>query len=158
MPRVSRGPHLYLKQRPDDEATWYIRDGRARISTGCHERDPGGAGAALQEHIGRTAEPELGNGDPSRVDVAAIIALYAIDIAPGLARPQEASTRLLRLNEWWGQMKVVDVSPSNCAAYARWRMHAGHPGKNEPERRARAVSGPSARRELADLQSALNHA
>ncbi len=87
-----------------------------------------------------------------------MIALYAVDIAPKLARPEEASTRLQRLNEWWGRRMVVEVTPSTCAAYTRWRTHVGQPVRGEPERRARAIGESSVRRELADLQSALNHA
>ncbi len=158
MPRVSRGPHLYLKRRSEGESFWYVRDGKRRVATGCGARDVEGARQALERYIGKTARPQFGDGDPTRVKVAAVVILYATDTVPGLARPEEAATRLQRITEFFGRNTVADITPSSCAAYTRWRTHQGEPAPGEPPRRARAVAGPSARRELADLQSALNHA
>ena len=158
MPRVSRGPHLYLKRRSDGESLWYVRDGKQRVATGCGARDVEGARQALERYIGQTARPQFGEGDPSRVKVSAVVILYATDIVPGLARPEEAATRLQRIVEFFGQDVVFNITPSSCAAYTRWRTHQGAPNAGEPPRRARAVAETSARRELADLQSALNHA
>jgi integrase len=141
MPRASRGPHLYIKRRDDGGALWYIRDGDKRTSTGCSQSDVVGARAALERYLARTAKPRFGDGDPHNVGIAAVIALYAQDRAPKVARPHEVARRLGAIETYFGGMTVAEVTPSTCEAYARQR-----------------VSPAAARRELEDLQAALNHA
>lgn len=141
MPRPSRGPHLYLKKRGDGAAVWYIRDGDKRESTGSSQGDPVGARAALERYIARTTKPRFGDGDPHNVSVAAVIALYAQDKAPKVARPHEVARRLTAIEGYFGGLTVAEITPSTCEAYARHR-----------------VSLSAARRELEDLQAALNHA
>lgn len=158
LPRISRGPHLYLKQRTDGQPAWYIRDGKLRIATGCRQGDVQGARKAFEDHLGKTSKPQFGDGDPSRVLVASVLMLYGQDKIPKLARPEEAAQRFERLNEFFGNRYVIEISPTLCAAYTRWRTHGGAPSDDEPPRRKRAIAGPSVRRELADLQSALGHA
>lgn len=141
MPRVSRGPQLYLKRRADGEPVWYIRDGDRRLSTGCAERDSHGAREALGRYIAATARPDFGVGDPDRVRVADVLSLYATDVAPSNSRPKEVAARLANLGRFFGALKAAEVTPSTCAAYVR-------------ERGASAA----ARRELEDLRAALRHA
>lgn len=141
MPRQSRGPHLYLKHRPDGASVWYVRDGGRRESTGCDEADLAGARAALGLYISRTARPNFGSRDPAAVRVADIIALYAIDRAASTARPKETAARLSKLNDFFGRMVADEITPSSCAAYVRQR------GAEQ-----------AARRDLEDLRAALRHA
>lgn len=71
MPRVSRGPHLYLKRRPGGRALWYVRDGKSRFSTGCEQSDHRGARDALAAYLARAiGAPKFGDGDPDRVTVS----------------------------------------------------------------------------------------
>ncbi len=58
---------------------------------------------------------------------------------PKQARPAKATSRIDRLIEWWGDMRLSEVNPTTCAAYAKARSKGG------------------ARRDLEDLRSAINH-
>src|SRR5215216_4953120 len=102
MPRRSRGPHLYLKQRSDGRSLWYIRDGGDRISTNSYEADARGAEAALERHLAQKRQLDFGEGDPSRVKVADVIALYSRDKASGTAAPDQTLIYLNLLNDYFG--------------------------------------------------------
>jgi integrase len=141
MPRRGRGPHLYLKQRGDGRSIWYIRDGRNRIATGADEADVDRAREALGLYIAKTSRPDFGDGDPSRVKVATVIALYAQDKAVNVARPKEAIARISRLNDFFGDEPVSAITPTLCRAYANERG-----------------SEQAARRELEDLRAAIRYA
>lgn len=140
MPRISRGPHLYLKRRDGAAAIWYIRDGAKRISTGCGEGDDGGAQRALAEHIISSGKPVI-KGDPAQVEVAAVMMLYLQDRVPLMARPKEAAARIDNLLDFFGRMLATALNPSRFAAYVRQR------GAEQ-----------AARRELEDLRAALRYA
>ena len=146
MPRVSRGPHLYLKASASGAQHWYIRDGGDRIATGLGKGDVQGAREALERHIGETTRPQFGAGDPARVPVSTVLALYGRDVAPQQARPHESGQRLARLEEFFGGMPTAEVSPSTCAAYVRWRAKEGIRLRTDPPVRERAVKPQSARR------------
>lgn len=142
MPRVSRGPQLYLKRRADGSAIWYIRDGQRRESTGCEQSDHRGARDALGRYIARTAGgPRFGDGDPAAVTVSDVLALYAQDKATQNSRPKEARARLLRLADHLGHMSIAALTPATTRDYvaARGALVA-------------------ARRELEDLRAAIQHA
>jgi len=141
MPRKSRGPHLFIRERNDGESVWYIRDKRKRISTGIGGGDTERARAALGAYIAKTATPNFGDGDPNRVKVGAVIALYARDKVAGTARPKETVARLKRLNGFFGDDFVFSITPPRCKAYVASRG---------------AVQG--ARRELEDLRAAIKYA
>lgn len=141
MPRISRGPQLYLKRRPDGSAVWYIRDGQRRVSTGCADGDADGARGALGRYIAASQKPDFGDGDPARVRVADVIGLYATDVAGSSARPSEVAARLANLGRYFGALSAAEITPSTCAAYVRIRG-----------------SQSAARRELEDLRAALRHA
>lgn len=141
MPRVSRGPQLYLKRRGDGAAVWYIRDGRRRISTGCAERDIAGARGAFGRYVAATLKPDFGDGDPSRVRISDVLRLYSDDVGERNSRPKEVAARLANLGQAFGPMMVAQITPSSCAAYVR--------GRGSPS---------AARRELEDLRAALRHA
>lgn len=141
MPKKSRGPHLFLKTEADRAPIWYIRDGKRKRSTGFGKGNAGPARQALGAYIAENSKPDFGDGHPSRVKVATVIDLYAQDVAANVARPAEARSRLGRVLGHFGEKTVDKIDPSECKAYARAR--------NAPA---------AARRELADLQSALSYA
>ena len=142
MPRVSRGPHLYLKRRPGGRALWYVRDGKSRFSTGCEQGDHRGARDALAAYLARAiGAPKFGDGDPDRVTVSDVLALYAADKADANSRPKEARARLLRLDAGLGHLAVNAITPTACLDYARGRGAA-----------------QAARRELEDLRAAIRYA
>lgn len=142
MPRVSRGPQLYLKRRADGAAIWYIRDGQRRESTGCEQGDHRGAREALGRYIARTAGgPSFGDGDPAAVTIGDILALYAQDKADQNSRPKEVRARLLRLDDHLGHLTIAAITPATSRAYVE----------------ARGAQA-AARRELEDLRAAIQHA
>lgn len=57
MPRKAKGPHLYLK-RSGPKSFWYIRDHKARISTGYPEQNRAAADKALEDYC-RASAPSL---------------------------------------------------------------------------------------------------
>ena len=63
MPRPAKGPRLYLYERTGREATWIIRDGASRISTGASLADRRRAEKALADYIGKKHTRNFGDGD-----------------------------------------------------------------------------------------------
>ena len=140
MPRKSEGARLWLKQTPSG-GVWIIKDdGGVRRSTGCREDDRAGAEKALAEHLAAKHNPAA---DEARsledIQVADVINLYARDVGPSVARPDELAARLERLLDWWGSKTLADVKRASCLAYAASRPRV------------------AARRELEDLRAAIGH-
>src|SRR5690242_3370601 len=106
MPRRTKAPRLWLRRaqyKPDGRlhqaATWIIRDGRRRASTGCGADDVAGAERALETYLARKrlAVTTQGVRDPAAIRVADVLALYLRDKAPRHARPAETTRRIDRL-------------------------------------------------------------
>lgn len=144
MPRASRGrprrpARLVLRTRPGG-AIWYIHDDGRHISTGCREGETGAAESALAAHVAGRRDVRQGARDPDRILIADVVAAYADDVATRHARPHETAARLARIIDHFGEMTLDAVTGRECRAYADAR------------------STPSAaRRELQDLQAAINH-
>ena len=71
--------------------------------------------------------------------MADVLHLYLRDVVPDLATARKAAGRIERLLDFWGSMTLGEVNRSNCKSFASTR------GKG------------AARRELQDLQAAINH-
>lgn len=148
MPQKAKGPRLYPRpeQRDDDgnlvhNAVWTIRDRGREKSTGCHPDDVAGAERALalyiaRKHLDEKAQAGLAGADA--VTVADVIGLYAKTTVNKLARPKEATARLLALNEGLGAVRLVNLTGDMCRVYAEGRSQS------------------AARRELEDLRAAIN--
>lgn len=151
MPRKSKGPRLYLRERKGRPAVFVILDsGRGEISTGCLEADRVGAEKALAEYIARKYKPDWANKDPAVVLIADVLNLYAQQVAPKLTHPEQAAGHLLNLGEFWGEKTCDAIDDASCTAYTAARM-AGKVGR-------RVVKEPTARRDLETMQAALNYA
>src|SRR5262245_20677233 len=103
MPAKRKPPRLWLKPEGRDaagkiirSATWYIKDGDHRESTGCCESDADRAANALAEYINRKHIEEASRGcrRADQVPVGDIIALYLRDVVEKHARPKETKSRL----------------------------------------------------------------
>jgi integrase len=68
-----------------------------------------------------------------------VLAIYARDIAPGHARPNDTAARIATLNNYFGFKTLAAINGATCRAYAATRPHG------------------SGRRELEDLRAAINH-
>lgn len=143
MPQRAKGPRLWLEPaRNGRRASWVIRDGKVKRSTGFGEDSAPEAQRALANYIlTKIGQPSrVRNRDPDQVRVATVIQIYAADVAPQHANPGETAARLGRLLDYFGEMVLADLNKQSCTAYATARGRA-----------------PSARRELEDLRSAVRH-
>ncbi|SMC32728.1 hypothetical protein SAMN06297251_10178 [Fulvimarina manganoxydans] len=144
MPRRSAPARLWLF-RPKTragvvrQATWYVKHGDKRFSTGCLEDDRAGAEAALADYLVRAAaeEDEVRDRRAGEVRIDDVISHYAAEKA-SVARPRELGARLGRLLDYWGEMTLDEVNARTCKAYARQRSTV-----------------QAARRELEDLRAAI---
>jgi len=143
MPRRAKGPRLWLEPARKDRnqaATWVIRDGSVKRSTGAGARETAKAESALRDYLNEKATPRPRDRDPNTVRIADVISIYAEDVAPKHARPKDTADRLTRLLDFFGGKVLADLNRSTCQAYAEQRG-----------------SQSAARRELEDLRSAVRH-
>lgn len=117
MPRKPSPPRLWF--RPDT-ATWIIKDGKQRISTGCGKDDAEAAERALAEYLTRKYEAPRG-GRASEITIGDVIAVYLQEKADGTSRPRETEQALSRLNEYFGEKTVSDIKGKTCRDFAAHR-------------------------------------
>ena len=148
MPRRQKGARLWLRpawRSPthDNPAVWLIRDGRHQESTGCGADDHSAAEQALGRYIARKHIGKAATGGPRHIDripIADVIAVYIRDVAPTLARPEDARSRARMLFGHLGERLLSDINGAACRAYVAARG-----------------SVAAAKRELEDLRAAINH-
>lgn len=111
MPRRKAGPRLYLDRK---RGQWVIRDGARFVRTGCLERDGADAEKALALYLGNKYQPKI-SSEPL---IADILLAYSTDILAHSRAPGNAAYNVASLADWWGAMKVSEVTPGHCRAYA----------------------------------------
>lgn len=148
MPARAKGPRLWLrKERKSRDgsvrrAAWIIRDGGHDESTGCAAHDVAGAERALARYLAtKHARAAAGqrNRHPSQIPIADVLTLYARDVAPRHARPDETAQRLAAIDAHAKNDTLAEINGGWCRAYAASRPIG------------------AARRELEDLRAAINH-
>jgi integrase len=137
MRRRSPGPHLELRTYASGAKAYRIRDGR--VSRSCNTGDPDEARVKLGEYIAEKHAAPRRQRRLDEIPVADVIAVYAQDVLPGLRTERKARARLLRQVDFWTGMKLNEVSGAECRRLARERGDG------------------AARRELQDLQAAINY-
>jgi integrase len=148
MPRRQRPARLWLrparkagKGKPHRSAVWIILDRGRQISTGCIEgQDSAAAQAALAEYIQNQYQPSRKERDIESIAIADVLSIYEEDKGRFQANQAKFYERLGRLNEFWGSLKLSEVTGVTCRDYARSRGSYG-----------------GARRDLEDLRAAINH-
>ncbi len=148
MPRKSKGARLWLQpaRRHDkgkvlEKAVWVIRDGNLKRSTGCSEAERSEAEKRLSEYIASKYEPRRDpQRDPRNIWIADTLSIYMDDVVPGQARPKETASRIEHLLDFFGNLRLSELSGKSCRNYAAAR------GSNS-----------AARRELEELRAAANH-
>ncbi len=166
MSRQSKGARLWLEPERKENgrirkrATWVIRDGARKVSTGCARGERADAERALAKYIAAKYQPSRQRDrDPSETLVLDVLNLYLSEIAAKHVRPEETSQRILTLAKFWQPYMLADINGELCRNYVKWRV--GQPWKSSKPARtncpARAVTEASARRELEDLRAAINH-
>jgi hypothetical protein len=156
MPRPSKGAHLYLRRRHGREFRWVIRDGGHEIGTGCAAGAREAAERRLSAYLAAKYQPTFGDGDPARIPVADVLALYAQERAPMTRRPALVAYTMAPLASFWGDKMVSDVTAGRCRDYTDWRT--SQPLANCKHTDARRITASTARRELGLLAAALNYA
>jgi len=166
MSRQSKGARLWLEPERKENgrlrkrATWIIRDGARKISTGIAGGDREAAERALGKYIAEKYQPsKQRDRDPAETLVLDVLNLYLTEVARGHKRPEETKQRILKLADFWEQYTLEDITGDLCRDYVKWRVV--QPWKSaKPEKTNRApriVTEASARRELEDLRAAINH-
>jgi integrase len=149
MPRRSKGPRLYLRERNGREPVYVILDGKDEVGTGCGADDRGGAERKLQEYLARKYRPSWRSGDPVEVMICDVLSLYGSERAPNLAHPELVGFHLRPLVGFFGDMTCNDITGTACNAYVEARTE---------DRLGRKVAMSTARRELETLSAALKYA
>lgn len=150
MPRKSKGARLQLRAARYDgtgafthQATWRIRDGRKDIATGCAEGQIAAAEQRLTEYLSTKYQPKRKERDIETIPVADVLSIF-VDDRPELFAENASHKKLLkridRLVDFFGDMKLAEVTGETCRAYQKERGNKG-----------------GARRDLEDLRSAINH-
>ncbi len=163
MPRPTKPPRLYLRDRKGRGPIWVILAAGDEISTGCGPGDSEGAERALARFIARKHKPKVGISDHRVLPIADVLTHYIREKDPGdtevvddRARKgfDDLSINVERLLEWWGDKALSEVKRSNCKAYVEHRTgQANRRYKNAAT--APRVSASTARRELEDFASAI---
>jgi integrase len=149
MPRRSKGPRLYYRERRGRDAVWVILDGTAEVSTGCGASDRERAEKALSAYIARKHKPDWQNTHPAEIAVADVLAYYGTNRAQKLIHPELVGYHMMPLLKHFGGSTCWDVNSETCRTYTELRM-AGKLG--------RVVKESTVRRELVTLSAALTFA
>ena len=151
MPRTSKGPRLWKRParrrngRIIAAPVWIIKDGGKHISTGCtssptERRPPKEAEEALARYIAAKYRPTRGNRGVDDIDIADVLSIYYEDTHVRQSSPERFTSRIQRLNEFFGGKKLGQISTKLCKDYEKWRKNKG-----------------GSRRDLEDLRAAIRH-
>jgi integrase len=146
MPRANKGARLWLRPsrrkgaRIIARAVWIIRDGNRHIATGCFEDQAREAEKRLAAYITEKYSPTRHARDIDRIDLADVLSIYLEDCGPRMADQPKLERCIGRLNEYWGDKKLSQVTAAECRAYVKERGKIG-----------------GARADLETLRAAINH-
>lgn len=138
MPQKRKPPRLYLRS-DGGRNVWIIRDGKTNIRTGCAEDAAEEAARKLQEYLGEKFQPVRG-GRAAEITVGDVLAVYDSEKADSTSRPKETKARILRLNDFFGDMIVGEIRGKVCREFADERE-----------------TDSGARRDLEVLRAAINY-
>jgi hypothetical protein len=132
MPRRSSGPKLWFDKARD---RWTISDGKSKRRTNCRRDEIRAAEKELKAYIA-----EKHTVEKTSTAIADILMAYIDEVITGKVSEPDSLMMIRRLNAWWGDKFIADITPANCKAYI---AHRG--GK------------PIVRSELGYLRAALKH-
>lgn len=146
MPREAMPPRLWFRKprRPEkgraaEKGVWLILHQQRQISTGCGKGDRKGAETTLAAYITSRHVIPTKQRHIEQIPIADVLSLYAQDIVPQRASATKAIARISRLIDWWGDKMLDEINGANCRQFCMNK------------------SDGAARRELQDLQAAINH-
>jgi integrase len=158
MPHPAKGPRLYLRKRQGRKPVWVIRDSDgSEIGTGCGIANRERAEKGLEAYLGKKHKPNFESRDPGAVLIADVLGLYAQGRLPMIAHPEIALYQLPRLVEFFGAMRVADITPGTCHRYVDMRLAQPRRQYSDADSAPR-VAETTIRRELVTLQAAIRYA
>ena len=134
-----RKPRTFTKDRSAEKGVWVILFNGRQFSTGCGKGDSQGAQRALAEFITASHVIPKKRREIKDIPVADVLNLYLQDVVPKIATAKKAAGRIDRLLDWWGTMMLDEVNGAACRRFTSTKGNG------------------AARRELQDLQAAINH-
>lgn len=148
MPRPRKGPRLWFRPERFDKNTgkrisngaWVIIDGDKHVATGCAAGEEEAAERALAEYRVEQFRPPRRERDIEQIKVAEVLAIYDADCRDAQVNKRTFDGRIIRLNDYFGDMYLADINGQTCRDYAASREAPG-----------------GARRDLEDLRAAINH-
>src|SRR5438552_1107671 len=147
MPRTRKSARLWLRPEKRSRqgrllrrAAWVILDGGRHIATGCFASKASDAEKQLASYIAEKYRPKRRERDIDEIKVADVLLIYFEDRRGHQASPAKFDERIARLNEFWGEATLSEVTGESCRAYVAERGSVG-----------------GARRDLEDLRAAINH-
>ena len=152
MPRRSKGARLWLRKRWRRAAQWVILDHGREIRTGASEHDLGAAENALAQYLATKRRPQFGDGHPSRILIADILADYGENHGPTTKRADLIGSAINKLLEFFGDQTASAITSARCNAYVRWRILQVNA---RAKKNGRPIKEATARRELVVLGAAL---
>ena len=167
MPRPRLAPRLWFEEPTIDKKTgkvrqgeWCILDAGAKHRTGCAKPDSEGAGRALQAFLEDKYNPKGDTTkDPAKILISDVLVQYAQERGMQQAHPKILQSRLAQLIAFWENKTLSEITPQKCRDYVTCRTSQFI--KNfKPEvtgSTPKRISSDTARRELTDLRSAINH-
>src|SRR5689334_8955595 len=128
MPRFKQPPRLWLrparksrKGASSRSAVWIILDGGRQIATGCVKGEDTAAQAALVQYIQEQHRPSRKERDIESIAIADVLSIYDEDRGSAQVNQEKFYERLGRLNEFWGALKLSEVTGVTCREYLRRR-------------------------------------
>lgn len=151
MPRHSKGPHLWKRpaRRKDGKiiasAVWIIKDSGKHIATGCvasatERNPPPEAEQALSAYIASKYGSVRRHRDVNDIPIPDVLARYLKDKIGDHPNPSKLTLSIGRLNDFFGNDMLGDITEARCKEYAEHRGGRG-----------------GARRDLEDFRAAINH-
>jgi len=152
MPRQSKGARLWLRKRRGRTAQWVILDHGREYRTAASENDLCAAENALAQYLANKRRPQFGDGHPSHVLIADVLAEYGENHAPTTRRADLIGGAITKLVEFFGDKPLSTISGVTCNAYVRWRIQQVNA---RAKKNGKPIKEATARRELVVLGAAL---
>jgi hypothetical protein len=115
MRRRSKGARLWLRKRLGRAAHWVILDHGREIRTGAGQDDLDAAENALVRYLANKRRPQFGNGHPSNVLIADVLADYGENHGPTTRRADPIGGVIAKLVEFFGDQAVAAITSATCA-------------------------------------------
>jgi integrase len=152
MPRRSKGARLWLRKRRGRAAQWVILDHGREVRTGAGEDDLKVAENALAQYLASKRRPQFGDGHPSHVLIADVLAEYGENHGPTTRRADLIGSAIIKLVEFFGDKTLSTITSVACNAYVRWRTQQVNA---RAKKNGKPITEATAHRELVVLGAAI---